>query len=218
MDIKSLYHLLTKRGWIIVLVAVGACAGAVITSKLQTPMFRSTVKLLMRPARYDFGLTEAGKLMMGQLSLRLQAPSLAEEVIQQRGLTVTAQTLLRRARVGTEEGKYVIQLSVDDPDAGTARAVADTWAKAFADRYNNRNKDIDPRDRISVEIYDAASPAELNRPRTRVNALAGTLLGLIVGGLVAVALEYLDDSLKNAEDVERHVGLTTLGSIPSSSR
>jgi capsular polysaccharide biosynthesis protein len=52
------------------------------------------------------------------------------------------------------------------------------------------------------------------QPNTRVNVLAGAILGLIVGLLLAFVLEYLDDTLKSSADVERFVGLTTLGAIP----
>ena len=41
------------------------------------------------------------------------------------------------------------------------------------------------------------------------------MLGLILGLLLAFALEALDDSLKSPADVERFVGLTTLGAIPT---
>jgi uncharacterized membrane protein len=36
----------------------------------------------------------------------------------------------------------------------------------------------------------------------------------VVGALLAFVLEYLDDTLKTSEDVERFTGLTLIGSIP----
>ncbi len=48
--------------------------------------------------------------------------------------------------------------------------------------------------------------------------LASTLLnvlGLVVGLLLAFTLEAFDNSLKTPADVERFVGLTTLGAIPT---
>jgi capsular polysaccharide biosynthesis protein len=45
--------------------------------------------------------------------------------------------------------------------------------------------------------------------------MAGAILGLVIGVLLAFVLEYLDDTLKNSADVERFVGLTTLGAIPT---
>jgi len=78
-----------------------------------------------------------------------------------------------------------------------------------------RTADIDRRDRLDVSILDDALPGELNRPKTRTNALAGAVLGVLLGAIIAFGLEYLDDTLKTPEDVERYVALTTLGAIPA---
>ncbi len=51
-----------------------------------------------------------------------------------------------------------------------------------------------------------------------VTVPAGGLLGLILGLLLAFVLEALDNSLKSPADVERFVGLTTLGAIPTVER
>ena len=51
-------------------------------------------------------------------------------------------------------------------------------------------------------------------PQTRVIACAAVLLGLFVGSLLALAIDYLDDTLKTADDVERALGTITLGRIP----
>jgi capsular polysaccharide biosynthesis protein len=40
-------------------------------------------------------------------------------------------------------------------------------------------------------------------------------LGLLVGLLLAVVLEYLDSRLRTAREVEQYLGLPVLGEIPS---
>ena len=55
----------------------------------------------------------------------------------------------------------------------------------------------------------------LAKPQTKINVLAGGILGGILGLLLIFVLEYLDDTLKTAEDVERFAGLATIGVIPS---
>lgn len=55
----------------------------------------------------------------------------------------------------------------------------------------------------------------LHRPQTRVNVLAGAVLGLVLGILLAFVLEALDDTIKTPNDVERYVQLATLGAIPA---
>lgn len=55
------------------------------------------------------------------------------------------------------------------------------------------------------------------KPNTKINMLAGALLGLVLGVLLAFVLEYLDDTVRNAADVERYTGLPTIGAIPGGS-
>jgi len=56
----------------------------------------------------------------------------------------------------------------------------------------------------------AASPAS---PRVLLNVALAAVLGLVLGVAIAFTLEYLDDTLKSAEDVEQAIGLPTLGTI-----
>jgi len=214
MQLRSYVAILVKRGWLVLLMALAGLLGAVALTRVQVPIYRSSIRLLVVPARYELGVSLAGKNLLGQLSLELQSPNLAEEVSQGLRLDVPALALLGYTRVSSEEDKYVINLSVDDPDPERAQMIASAWARGFVDRYNARSLEVDRRDRVDVEIYDKATPAELNRPKLPMNVAVGTLVGLLFGIFLVFGLEYLDDTLKAPEDVERYVGLTTLGAIP----
>jgi uncharacterized protein involved in exopolysaccharide biosynthesis len=60
-------------------------------------------------------------------------------------------------------------------------------------------------------------PAKLPRrpvPTQRVNILVSPIVGLLLGVGMALFLEYLDNSIKTVEDVNRYLGLPVLGIIP----
>jgi succinoglycan biosynthesis transport protein ExoP len=46
------------------------------------------------------------------------------------------------------------------------------------------------------------------------NIVIGALIGLLFGIMLALAFEYLDDTLKAPEDIERHLNVPVLGVIP----
>ena len=75
--------------------------------------------------------------------------------------------------------------------------------------------DIDPRDRLLTSVMDRPAWPRQIRPKTKTNALGGGILGLLVGALVVVAWELLDDSLKTSEQAEKATGLPVLGAIPA---
>jgi succinoglycan biosynthesis transport protein ExoP len=67
----------------------------------------------------------------------------------------------------------------------------------------------------TIRIVDRAElPGGVYSPNIRRNLIFSLLMGLIVGVGFAFLLEYLDSSLKSADDVERHVQLPFLGIVP----
>jgi capsular polysaccharide biosynthesis protein len=66
-----------------------------------------------------------------------------------------------------------------------------------------------------VTVIDRAiTPRSPVKPKKKLNVAIGGFLGVFVGlGLVFV-LEFLDTTLKSAEDVERWLELPVLGRIP----
>ena len=53
MELRAYFDILRRRGWIIVLVAVLAMAGAVGVSLVQTKIYRATARISAVPARPD---------------------------------------------------------------------------------------------------------------------------------------------------------------------
>lgn len=215
MQLKDYFNILIKRGWIIVLVAAATFAGAVLVSKLQTPIFRSSIKISVAPARSDYGLSLTIERVLRNYAAQIKTRKMAQTVIDKLKLDVTPETFLGELTINAQLDNNLIQIDVDDPDPNRAQYIANTLARVFVEEQTAKQADIDRQNRLDVSVLDDALPGELNRPKTRNNALAGGILGVLLGGLIVFALEYLDDTLKTAEDVDRYVGLTTLGSIPT---
>jgi succinoglycan biosynthesis transport protein ExoP len=68
----------------------------------------------------------------------------------------------------------------------------------------------------NVRIVDKAEvPGAPFYPRTRNNVALSALAGLLLGLALAFLLNYIDSSVKTQDDVERVLGLTFLGIIPT---
>ncbi|MFH1857510.1 MAG: GumC family protein [Candidatus Omnitrophota bacterium] len=67
----------------------------------------------------------------------------------------------------------------------------------------------------TVMLLDPAEPSQHPiYPNPVTNLLLGCAVGLITGIGTASLVEYFDHSLKGVDDVERHLGLSVLGTIP----
>jgi capsular exopolysaccharide synthesis family protein len=67
----------------------------------------------------------------------------------------------------------------------------------------------------NVSILDEAMiPRYPIRPRKRVNLMLGAALGLFLGVAAAFFLDYLDNTFRTPEDIERYLGASVLGVIP----
>ena len=68
----------------------------------------------------------------------------------------------------------------------------------------------------NILVVDRArQPQVPDRPKKLVNILMGLMVGLVLGAVMAIFNEYLDNSVKVPEDVERLVNLPVLGIIPA---
>ncbi|MEZ4401399.1 MAG: polysaccharide biosynthesis tyrosine autokinase [Kofleriaceae bacterium] len=69
-------------------------------------------------------------------------------------------------------------------------------------------------EQTNVEEHEYARAAALVYPRMRVNVVLAFMATLLLGVGLAFLLDYLDRTIKTAEDVERLVGAPLLGIIP----
>ncbi len=220
MRIKDFLTIFIKRGWLILLFAVATALGAIVVSKMQEPAWRASVRITVTPARADMGLSETINRLLRNYGEHLTTRRMAQIAIdrlrlQDKDPSMTAEKLRRELRVSAQLGNYTLQLDVEDRDPNRAWDVANVLSSVFVDEHKQKMADIDPRDRLLASVLDRPAWPRLIRPKTKVNALGGGILGLLVGALVVVAWELLDTTLKTSEQTEKATGLPVLGAIPA---
>ncbi len=86
------------------------------------------------------------------------------------------------------------------------------WQSTYAQMLTNLN--VGTTNSLSV-VELAQVPTSSTGSGTATNVIMAATIGLVLAAAAAFLLEYLDDTIKTAEDVRRSVELTTLGGIPT---
>lgn len=122
---------------------------------------------------------------------------------------------LTSAKVGAvNENQASIKYNILKQDVETARGLYTD----FLQKTNQAKAQVAEQNNNIKVIQQAQSPLKPDGPKRLLTIIAGFVLSLGIGVGLAVFLEYLDDTIKSLEDVERYAQLPTLGVIPAISK
>jgi capsular polysaccharide biosynthesis protein len=214
LELTDYFHILRRRGWIIILVAAITAASAYAFSKLQTPVYRASVNVSINPARADFGLTQSAKWLLRNYVAIIDSNTWADDVIQRLDLDMTAGQLRRNVTVASDDSRFTIQIDVKDTEPGQAARIADEWAQLLVEWREQENADQRKEDQVKAYRIDPATWGIFS-PKTKINVVAGGVLGVLLAGVIIFFLQWVESGVvRSTSDVERQLGLTILGAIP----
>lgn len=213
MQLQDYLSVLWKRWWVIALALVAAAGGAYVVSKLLPDTYRSQAVYLVIANQADNGLNIVLRNSMNSYRELVLQPDVLDQISQSNGLDISGEQWMEDVNIQPRPDEQKIIIEVDAATLDQSMAMADAVGERIVAEVNRINATLEGTARINVERIQQARLVSI-QPNTRVNVLAGAILGLVIGLLLAFLLEYLDDTLKSSADVERFVGLTTLGAIP----
>lgn len=215
MNLTHYVRILIRRGWIIVLAMIITAGAAFGLSKAQTPVYRATQKVLLQPARNDFGLTETLRILLRSYVVYLNTDQQAANAIDRLQLDMTPGELRSHTTISSDPTQLIVQIDVDMEDGPLAAQIATELGQLLVEYRTEDNRDLRREDRIDAILIDTATYG-LHSPKTKINTLAGAVLGMVLGGAIVFVLEYLESNiLRSEEDVETFLGLPLLAAIPA---
>ncbi len=216
MEIRDYLNILRKRGWIIVALALLAALAAFGISKVQTPVYKAKATVSVVPARPDLGLGMTAKDLLRNFAVNIRTHKMARQVIDEAELDMSTYDLLSKIEVNAVGDSFMIEISAEDEEPAVAVKIAMAFANQFVSERNAYYQQQDKADRIEVKLVDDIIDAPLFKPKPLLNAIAGLVLGALLGLLMVFALEWLEaDILRTPAAVERALGVNVLGAIPA---
>jgi capsular exopolysaccharide synthesis family protein len=209
-----------RRWWLPLLCAVLAAIPAYLVTVAQPTVYESTTRVMAIAApdrseqAYWTDLYAKNRLE----SYRQIATSsmISQAAVERGGLPLSAGELVSRVATRHNPSDNTVQLAVRDGDPVLAARAADALAETLVACLNSADCELTPAaPQVKIVRLDRASqPDQPTGARPRLNALGGAVLGLVLGGLLAVLVEYLDDVLRTPAEVQRALGLRMAGRLP----
>jgi len=217
VEFREYWNIVRKRGWIVLLTAVVAAVAALGVSFLMSETYEATIQLSANPARADWGLNQATQDLLRNYVLNIKSHRMTQEAINRAQLDMSTYDFLANLDVSADSSNMSITLQAESHDPEEARLMAQSLADVFVEERREWNSEQDKRDRIYVEKVDDIRDVPLASPNKKFNMLAGAVFGAIAGAIIVFFLEWLQsDLVRTPADVEKAVGVTVLGAIPSS--
>ncbi|MGL4875751.1 MAG: YveK family protein [Clostridium sp.] len=120
-----------------------------------------------------------------------------------------AKSILENLVVTPRNDTQILEISYKDTDKARAVSVVKGITKEFI----NTSKDLITNGNVKI-IEEAKFPEKPVSPNKKMNMLIALVLGVMVGVGIVLLREFLDNTFKSKEDLEKVLDIPVLGAIP----
>ncbi|MBR6666875.1 MAG: hypothetical protein IKL25_00695 [Clostridia bacterium] len=210
--VELMYRMLEKIKWIIGAALVGMLVSGIFTKFFVTPVYEATAKLYVQEAK-----DKVVDLSAINLSTQLAADYVQvfnnwhvhHAVITELGLPYSYREIQRMLTINTPEKTRIIEITVTSTDPQEAYDIAMAYAKHAPIFIEARMETSRP------NIFEEPRvPTRPSAPNMTINVFIGTFLGAAIAVAVIFIQFVSDDRVRNAEMLQKRLGLATLGMMP----
>jgi capsular exopolysaccharide synthesis family protein len=222
--------ILLRRWWLPVACAALAAAIAYVATGSQPVVYEASTRVMAiaAPERDREGRFLAdpywtdlyAKNRLESYRQIATSAAIAQQAVERAGLPWSAGELTARVATRHNPSDNTVQLAVRDGDPALAARAADALADALVECLNSPACALTPAaPQVKIVRLDQAGvPDQPAGVRPRLNAAGGAVLGLALGVLLAVLVEYLDDTLRTPAEIRRALGVGLIGRLPGAWR
>ena len=214
IDLLELLMVYRRHIWIILATTIiGAAAALLVTVSLIKPMYESTSMLYI--LNKSTSLTSLADIQIGtQLTkdykVLVTSRPVTEKVIEDLQLDMTHEALVKKVSIGNPSDTRILTITVKDRNPMVAKTIADKFAEVAVARMAVIMDTTPPN-----IVENAVASDKPVSPSKRKNTMMGALAGMVLSMGIITLLYLLDDTVKSADDVQKYLQLSVLGSIPA---
>ncbi|WP_322447616.1 YveK family protein [Robertmurraya mangrovi] len=214
LNIKTIFNILLKR-WklILLLILFTATTSGSITFFLIKPIYQASTQILVNQKdseRLDVTQLRGNIDLINTYSVIIKSPAILDVVIKELELPYNADYLNRNIMINSHENSQVFSITVQDTNPGRAVVIANSVSETF----QKEIKGIMNVDNVSILAKAVLKEEPIPvKPKPLMNIAMAAFVGLMLGIVISYLLEFLDNTLKDGQDVEAYLELPVLGSI-----
>ena len=216
ISLQELFQTLKKRMRLILSITlIATILSAIVSYFLLTPIYQSSTQLLVNQSNdeqtgYNTSQVQTNLQLINTYNVIIKSPAILDLVIEELGLNMTVNQLNEKITVQSATDSQVVNLSVQDEDPQVAANIANTTAEVF----RTEIADLMNVDNVSIlaQAVVGENPAPI-KPQPVLNIAIALVVGLMAGVGLAFLLEYLDNTVKTEQDIEKLLELPVLGVV-----
>jgi capsular polysaccharide biosynthesis protein len=215
IDLKEIFFILLRKFWIIVVSGIGLAAIAFYISKfVLVPTYESTTKVYIlnkqeNTSTITYADLQSGSQLTKDYMTLVTSRPVIEQVIATLNMNLTYSQLAGMVKVENPADTRLLNIKVIYTDPYMAKKIADEIREASSVHIKSV-MDIDSVNKAE----DANIPEGPSSPNVRRNTVFGGLAGSFLSAALIILVFLLDDTMKTPDDIEKHLGISVLSSIP----
>lgn len=211
ISLKEIFSILRRRLWlIIILLIVSMLVGGLISYFILDKEYEASTTLMIGTKdEIEYNEILLNQKLASTYGELIKIRAVADEVIENLGLTISYKQYKSKVNVNFIEDTGLIRIIVNDNDPQIAADIANEIAQVFMETV----KDIMKVENIQV-IDKAQIDEEPVSPKPILNITIAGVLGFMIGVFISFFKEYIDNTIKTYEDVEKHLGVLVLVTLP----
>jgi capsular polysaccharide biosynthesis protein len=221
MELRRYLRLVRQRLLLVVVAIIaGAGVGYAITSR--TPVYTATATLFVGSTNLgpnqEFLYQEADlNQIVNTYAVMIPDPVIAQKAIDQTHINRFAGSVAAETTASVITNTQLISVSVADTSAADAIQLANAVSSAFVSQI--KDYQVDPTATGSVpsepaHVYQDATYASASSSGLTKRIILGSAFGLVLSVFLVLLLDYLDITIKSADELERRLDLPVLGIVP----
>ena len=216
ISISEIFEAIKKRWIIIVAITLTATIiSGIISFFVIDPVYEASTKVFVGKEENDNAAYNSSDINMYQQLLQTYAQAIKTKDLVNRAISglsydeLEASSVVDALTVNPISSTQILEIKYKSKDAEEAKDVL----KGITDEFIVTAKELVPNGNVRV-IEEVELPENPVSPNKKMNIAIAFLLGLMVSVGLVFLLEYLDNTYKNKEQLEKDLGIPVLGAIP----